>query len=240
MSNLNLRELGLSLNEEKVYEVLVRFGKLSASQISREAMVSYGKIYEVLARLESKNLVRIISEKTKKFIATNPKNLIALVDKKKKELDSIESHLQELKQVYVENKEEPVFVVRGKKSWPKLRDSLKKPKNFAYSIKYNVEYRPTSPRRRQMIKKGIKYKTLVRLSPETKDNIKKWLKLDKEHKVVENDGIAMSITEHELLIVLIKQNISLLIKDSSLTKIMKQMFEALYDRKDYIDKSLLD
>ena len=54
--------IGLTRNEAKVYDVLIKFGKLGAGEISRESGVSYSKIYNVLDSLISKNLVMVIPE----------------------------------------------------------------------------------------------------------------------------------------------------------------------------------
>lgn len=237
---MDLKELGLSAYEQQAYETLILHGKLSASDISRESKVSYGKIYEVLARLETKGLVRVIPEKTKKFAPADPKELLKIIDEKKKHLETLEEDVSKLKKIYVDNKEEPVLIARGLKAWPKVRDSLKKGKQFTYSIKWSVEYTHKSARRTKDLKDGIQYKTLARVAPETKENIRKWLKLDKEHKIIENEGIAMGLTEEELLLVLVNQNTSLVIRDKALSKIMKEMFDALYEKKEYITEKTLE
>lgn len=237
---MDLSEIGLSSYEQQAYETLVMHGKLSASDISRESGVSYGKIYEVLARLETKGLVRIIPEKTKKFAPTDPKHLLDMIEKKKKQLDELESSVGELKKIYVENKEEPVLIARGLKAWPKVRDALKKGKEFVYSVKWSVEYTPKAPRRKQNMQEGINFKTLARVAPSTKENLKKWLKLDKEHKVVDNKGVAMNITEDEVLFVLVNQNTSVVIRDVAVATLLKEMFESLYEKKDYITSELLE
>ncbi|MBW3022798.1 helix-turn-helix domain-containing protein, partial [Candidatus Woesearchaeota archaeon] len=49
---MDLKELGLTENEAKAYETLLRLGKTSASHISKESGVPYGRIYNVLSSLE--------------------------------------------------------------------------------------------------------------------------------------------------------------------------------------------
>ena len=63
----------------------------------------------------------------------------------------------------------------------------------------------------------------------TKKDVKKWLKINKNIKNFENQGVAINITEHEIMISLIKSNVTLLIRDKAFTKIMKKMFLASYD-----------
>ncbi len=45
MSEVNLfEELGLTKNEGKVYETLVKFGKMSSSEVSSKSEVPYGEV----------------------------------------------------------------------------------------------------------------------------------------------------------------------------------------------------
>jgi len=48
----------------------------------QESGVSYSKIYNVLDALIGKNLVKVIPEKSKKFIPSSPEALIELIEKK--------------------------------------------------------------------------------------------------------------------------------------------------------------
>ena len=53
-------------------EAVLKLGKAGASEISKESGVPYSRIYDVLASLEHKGLVKIIPEKGKKFIRATP------------------------------------------------------------------------------------------------------------------------------------------------------------------------
>ena len=87
---MDLSELGLTGNETKVFEVLLRRGKSKASDLASESGVSYGRIYVVLSSLERKGLVKVIPEKGKKFVASDPELLRLVVDQKRKSLDALE------------------------------------------------------------------------------------------------------------------------------------------------------
>jgi len=69
---MDLSELGLTQNETKAYETLLHKGKSTAAELSKDSGVVYGRIYDVLASLESKGLIKIIPEKTKKFVPSDP------------------------------------------------------------------------------------------------------------------------------------------------------------------------
>ena len=139
---MKLTRIGLTKSEEKVYLSLIKLGKASASLISRESGVSYGKIYTVLDSLERKGLVQIVPEKTKKFIASDPKVIIKKIKEEKQELNRLESEVKELKRIYELREKEIVRMVRGKRNFYKLERELPKPKQIEYNIRYTVEYNP--------------------------------------------------------------------------------------------------
>jgi len=232
---MDLNILGLTAYEEKAYRSLITLGKSTASQISRESGVSYGKIYEVLASLEKKGLVQVIPEATKLFSPTNPKHLIELVEKKKRQLDEIKEDLGKLKRSYDIKDKNVVGIVKGKNNFYKILRQLKEPKEFYYTIKYTGEYNPEWSRRYTSYKrKGIKQKSLVRLDDETKENVEQWLKKDHDLRSFPNKGIAMTITNEQVNIILIKNNILVAIKDVAFVDIMKTMFENSYHNSNKI------
>jgi len=226
---MNLRQLGLSEYEEKAYRALVELGKSSASKIARQGEISYGKIYEVLNSLEAKGLIKIIPEETKKFVASDPKSLMKLIDKKEKDLLELKKDIKNLKQSYEVHKEEIVQVVKGKKNFYKLAKASPPAKKFSYSIKYTGEYHPDFVKGVKAHKrKGVDSKTLMRNSEETKKNIKKWLKVTPHIRKIENKGVAIGIDESGVLIVLLNNNMSLLIKDKAFGEMMGVLFRNTY------------
>jgi len=50
----------------------------------------------------------------------------------------------------------------------------------------------------------------------------------------------MNITEEEVLFILINQNTSLIIRDEAVARLLKEMFEALYEKKEYVTLNDLD
>jgi sugar-specific transcriptional regulator TrmB len=234
---MDFSALGLSTNEEKIYTTLIKLGKSSASELSREGEVPYGKIYEVLARLEQKGLVQIIPEQTKKFKATSPEVLINIINKKEEEFKKLKEEANKLKKFYEFDKEEPVQIARGLKNFYKILKHSPEAEQFSYSIKWSSEYKPQHIlENKKLIKKGIKPKVLARINEETKENINKWLKHYKEIKKIENEGVAIDINDKHVLIILIKQNTIIEIKDKAFSNIMKQLFEKTYDNTKELTK----
>lgn len=229
-------ELGLTKNEAKVYEVLVKFGKLGAGEISGKADVSYSKIYNILDSLINKELVNVIPEKSKKFVPSDPQSLIKLIEEKRAKLDKAKDKVKEMKKFYEIKEKNPVIMSFGKKGFYKIVTELKEVKSYRYVIKWGSEYRPNwIGQTRRDLKKGIDIKNLVRYDRETEKNVKKYMKVNKNVRIISNEGVAISINgDEEIMIALIKSNVTLLIKDKPFIKIMKKMFEETYKNAEEI------
>jgi sugar-specific transcriptional regulator TrmB len=224
------QELGLSINESKVYETLIKFGKLGAIEVSTHSSVPYGKIYIILNKLINKGLVNVVPEKTKKFIPSNPESLIKLIEEKQKNLEKSKEKAIELKKFYEVKEKNPVEVGYGKAAFYKMEKEMPSAKKIFYNIKYTGEYRPEWERgHKEKIKKEIIPKELFRNDEATKENIKKWLKIHKKIRAIENHGVAMAIRDSAVLISLIKSNATLIIRDQAFTKLIKKMFESTYE-----------
>jgi sugar-specific transcriptional regulator TrmB len=85
-----LKPLGLSEYETRVFLTLILNGPLNYRVLVREASVPTGKIYQVLATLESKGFIEVIQEKPKVFKAAEPKKAL------RRRLRQLEDDLLEL------------------------------------------------------------------------------------------------------------------------------------------------
>lgn len=232
----NYEELGLSRNESRVYEILVRFGKLGAGEISRESGVSYSKIYNILDSLINKSLVMVIPEKSKKFVPSNPEALLELIKEKQKKLEKAKEKAKEMKKFYEIKDKNPVVMEIGRKGFYKIVKELKETEKYSYVIKWASEYRSDWIRNTEKrLKEGVDIKNLVRVNKDAEKNIKKYMKVNKNVKKISNEGIAMSIMDDEqVMISLIKSNVTLLVNDKPFTKIMKKMFLETYKNAEKI------
>jgi sugar-specific transcriptional regulator TrmB len=85
-----LEEFGLTKYESKVYLTLLSGGISDARSLSIRSGVPFGRIYDVLASLESKGLVEKQVSRPKKFLAVEPKiALKRLLDLKREEMKSL-------------------------------------------------------------------------------------------------------------------------------------------------------
>jgi len=82
-----LKKLGLTEGEARVYLSLLKIGSSTVGPIVRGSGVSYSKIYEVLGRLIEKGLVSFtLREKTKYFQSVKPNMLLEFVNQKEEEI----------------------------------------------------------------------------------------------------------------------------------------------------------
>ncbi|HEY8423938.1 MAG TPA: helix-turn-helix domain-containing protein [Clostridia bacterium] len=63
-----LQELGLSQNEAKVYITLIKKHPLNGYEIAKRASITRTMVYDILKRLERKNVVRVIEGETKMYV----------------------------------------------------------------------------------------------------------------------------------------------------------------------------
>ena len=227
---MDWKVLGLNKYESAVYGAIVKIGKGTASRIAKVSGVPYGRIYDVLESLISKNLVRIIPRKPRTYSIANPRVVEEMIKKKEKEFEEVKKEIKKLKRIYENAPEEAVLVATGKRVWYELvRELRNPPKRFSYKIRYAAEYYPEWVREeRREIKKGVEVKSLVRYNEETKENIRKWLKHTKSIRAYPNKGVAFWIADGFVLIALIKSNATVLIRDKAFVDMLKHLFEDAY------------
>ena len=104
---------------------------------------------------------------------------------------------------------------------------MEKAKKFNYAIKYTSEYHPEWVRRDKRMKKaGVDLRKMARYDDETKTAVRKWGSVHKDIRKIDNKGVAIGISEHDVVIALIKNNTILAIKDKAFIGVMKDLFLA--------------
>jgi len=119
MYQAELKELGLTENESKVYLALLEKGILNPTALSKHTGMHRSYIYDTLERLLERGIVNTVLVKEKKhYQAVDPKALRELFELKLRHLDSIMPQLQGL---YKETKQETrVELHRGKRVYRTL------------------------------------------------------------------------------------------------------------------------
>lgn len=114
-----LKELGLTDNEVKIYLLLLKQGMMNPSEISQKLGLHRGYIYDALERMQEKEVANSILVKNKKqYQATNPKNLIELL---KLKLDNFQKIVPNLLAIAEQSKEDTkVELHKGKRVYRTL------------------------------------------------------------------------------------------------------------------------
>lgn len=229
---MDLKLIGLTKNEEKVLLALLKKGKSSSTEISKAAEVSYSKIYTILDSLEMKGLIKVVPEKTKKFIAKNPKIIKEKIREKIKELNKTEKELEKMEKIYEYKEKEIIEIERGEKNFFRILKKIPDAEKTQYSIKYNVDYTPRLKEHvKKLLRKKVDYKVLARKNKETEKNIKKWSKIT-EIKEIKNNGVAITTIDKKIMLInLIKANTSIIIKEKNFIELFDELFLNYYKNK---------
>jgi len=92
-----LKELGLTDNEVKIYLLLLRKGSMNPSEISQKLGLHRGYVYDALERMQEKEAINLISKDNKKqFQATNPEHFVELLKLKLEKFQQIIPNLIEI------------------------------------------------------------------------------------------------------------------------------------------------
>ena len=111
-----LQQFGLSKNEAKIYELLLRFGQRPVSFIAKQSNIHRRNVYDVLQRLAEKGLVfEIISHKENLYEAVSPEKFREHIDEKSRQL---EKAMPKLLDLFTTTKaDEQVYIYRGPQGW---------------------------------------------------------------------------------------------------------------------------
>ncbi len=107
-----LGEIGLSLNESKVYESLLSAGNSSIEQIALKSKVHRRNIFDVLGKLLEKGLIsETFVQNRKEYRAINPSRLVDLLQEKERKVQEILPELEKKFSQYEE--EETAYLYKG-------------------------------------------------------------------------------------------------------------------------------
>lgn len=123
-----LKELGLTDNEVRIYLVLLKNGLLNPYKLSELTGLHRGYIYDSLERMQEKGIVNVVMKANKKhYQATSPENLAELLELRLEGLKEIVPDLKKL--MLIEKEETRIELHKGKMVWRTLlKDILTKAK----------------------------------------------------------------------------------------------------------------
>ncbi len=97
MDTGTLEQVGLSKNETKVYFALLELGQDSANPIIKKSGIPNSKLYSTIEKLIKKGLASyVIKNNVKYFQASDPKNLIELLNTKEKQIVQQKERIKEI------------------------------------------------------------------------------------------------------------------------------------------------
>jgi sugar-specific transcriptional regulator TrmB len=115
-----LKKLGLSKLEARVYLFLIKSGATLAGTIAKKEVINRSNCYDVLTRLTEKGLVSfVIKENRKYFQATEPENLLSLLNQERASMEAdfdskqkeVEAAISKFKEISQFKNEEQISVV---------------------------------------------------------------------------------------------------------------------------------
>ena len=247
----NLRRLGLTEYEEKIYLTLLREGSLTGGKVSKLSKVPHGRTYEVLLNLADKGFVSIIPVKPKIFKAVKPEICIpSIANRRREELSDFEKQaLDELKiiekRIGIEAKEEDIVIMKGKKDAMALIDyNIKMARKYLKAMfTYEFESYNTNRLEEEAIKRGVKLRHLAtKLTLKgfkmMQEDVKRGTEVRyfpvKEMRLNIRDGeeVVQTIVNPENLM----DRISILIKNKELAKSLEHYFDSIWRKAKKIEE----
>ncbi len=127
------RDVGLSPNESRVYEALLKIGESSVQSISLESSVHRRNVYDALSKLIEKGLASEVFVKGEKnFKPANPQKLLSLLKEKEEKVNNFMPEMQARYQA-IDEKEE-AYIYKGIEGVKNYLNLILKTKETVYFI----------------------------------------------------------------------------------------------------------
>ena len=136
------KELGFTEREIKVYLALIELGTSTVGPISKKTKLPPSKVYETIEQLKEKGLASyIVVSKTKHFQASDPKEILNLLDERKRKFKTI---VEELEEKQKDAGEKQIAIVHeGFKSFQAMFNRIAEcldSKDYYYAFAFREEY----------------------------------------------------------------------------------------------------
>ncbi len=136
------KEIGFSEREIKVYLALIELGSSTIGPICSKTKLQASKVYETINKLKEKGLVSFtIVSKTKHFQASDPMEILNILDERKRQLKDI---VEELRQKQKNTNQKQISVIHEgfkafKALFNRLADELNE-NDFYWAFAFKNEY----------------------------------------------------------------------------------------------------
>jgi len=130
-----LESTGLTRNEIIIYLALIKLGKSSALELSKETKIHRPNVYDLLEKLLKKGIIDQSNENGKKFFyPISPSDLLDYLKQKEQELEEIIPEIEKIESLPEES--ERVSLSKGKKfykKYPHTHNRLKRTNIFFWN-----------------------------------------------------------------------------------------------------------
>lgn len=105
MDLAELKELGLSQGQIKVYTSILNLGTIGIHEIQEKTGLERRAIYDIVNKLIQKGFVSYVNEKdVRKYQCTHPRNLQELVESKQKTLQNLHNKVPQITNIFMHSK----------------------------------------------------------------------------------------------------------------------------------------
>ena len=209
---LEMRKLGLTEKEVRVYLAALELGYTSVQEIAKKAQVSRPTAYEIIKSLEKKELITQSKEKSRRyFTAQSPDNLLGILKRQKKELEEKEREfiriIADLRAKYYLSDKREIKVYQGKSGLEILLDDfLTTHSKKIYVLARDNKIWPMSQRKAAYQK------------------IKKRLGRIEVKEIIGKTGFKETVIIYDKVIILSSQKTGLLIENKTVVNLIKSLF----------------
>lgn len=246
----DLKSVGISEYEAKVYLALLINGPMTGNEIHRASGVPHGKTYSALEKLEAKGFINVIAERPKVFKPVDPSIVVkdALENKLKKAQElfkNLPEKLESIKRTRL--KEEPIsekiqFISEESPAmFNKIYRTAKKRlrRIHTYEERHYERARITD----KLVKKGVRVQFLVtKITEQGLKWMKEDLKIGIEVKYYPVENLRVNLKDDSEVIITIlnpknpKDRIYLYAQSEGLAKAMGFYFDYLWEKAKEITK----
>lgn len=234
-------KFGLSRYEKQAYLALLILGRSKSREVSKESKVSYGRIYEILEKLEQRGLVSIIPTEPKTFEAIEPRLAFKMIlEQKKQELKKLEGEIKDVKiplKKLQRKEEDKTLILHGTQKYMgvvmKMNEDAKNemlsiPGIYTASLANKILYQ-------RALKRGVKCRKIVRFEGFNKQAVRENIALGEEIRQNELKGLRLKIVDrNEALLSIVdpisKDRISIYTTNKDFANSMAIFFESLWDK----------
>ena len=227
--SLELRKLGLSEKEAKVYLTALELGYTSVQKIAQQAKISRPTTYEIIKSLKEKGLISQSKNKQKNyFIAESPDNLLGILRRQKREIEEKEREFIRIiatlrSKFYLDNQREIKTYKDEKGLEILLDDLLTTSSKKIYVLVSNEKIWPKKERQviYQAIKKRLGQIEIKELSIDKNKSSLDYL----ETKTLKLSPFKENVIIYDKVIILSDKSSGILIDNKDLINLIKSFFQ---------------